>query len=253
MLVDQEFWRIPTWQKQSVGCRSHHLTHSLVFTLFLEEWTFPDSIADTINQPDLTHLIQRFIHGRIPPDSDSEASSSTSSDLPEFHAKISIYSSAVATFYAPSDVSGIGGMRCERIHAIDAWRNGPGRYDCVFVNTNPTVDGMLGLDIARVRLLFSFKHEDTIFPCALVHWFSRVGNSPDECSGMWIVKPDLAEDGTHVASVIHLDAIFRAAHLMPVYGNDAVPRYLSFTQTLDAFNSYYVNKYIDHHAFEIAS
>jgi hypothetical protein len=69
---------------------------------------------------------------------------------------------------------------------------------------------------------------------------------------MWIVKPDFNDDGTHCASVIHVDAIFRAAHLMPVYGKDAVPRYLSFTQTLDAFNSYYVNKYIDHHAFEIA-
>ena len=69
---------------------------------------------------------------------------------------------------------------------------------------------------------------------------------------MWIVKPDLAKDGTHNASVIHIDTIFRAAHIMPVYGNDPVPRHLSFTQSLDTFNSYYVNKYIDHHAFEIA-
>ena len=90
-----------------------------------------------------------------------------------------------------------------------------------------------------------------IFSCALVHWFSSVGDSPDEHTGMWIVKPDLAENGTHTASVIHIDTIFHAAHLMPVYRNDAVPRYLSFTQSLDAFNLYYVNKYIDHHAFEI--
>jgi hypothetical protein len=143
-------------------------------------------------------------------------------------------------------------MRCERIHAIHAWRNGPGRYDCVFVNTDPSVDGMLGLDIARVRLIFSFKHEDKIFPCALVHWFSRVGDSPDEHTGMWIVRPEFAEDGTQTASVIHIDTIFRAAHLMPVFGNDPVPRYLSFTDSLDSFNSYYVNKYIDHHAFEVA-
>jgi hypothetical protein len=143
-------------------------------------------------------------------------------------------------------------MRRERIHAINSWRNGPGRYDCVFINADASAEGMLGLDIARVKLLFSFKHEDTIFPCALVHRFSRVGDSPDEITGMWIVTPDLAEDGTHSASVIHIDSIFRAAHLMPVYGNNHVPRYLSFTQTLDAFKSYYVNKYIDHHAFEIA-
>ena len=143
-------------------------------------------------------------------------------------------------------------MRCERIHAITAWRNGPGRYDCIFVNTDPSVDGTLGFDIARVRLIFSFKHEGTIFPCALVHWFSWVGNSPNEHTGMWIVKPDLAEDGIPIASVIHLDTIFCAADLMPVYGNDAVPRYLSSTKSLDAFDSYYVNKYINHHAFEIA-
>ena len=109
-----------------------------------------------------------------------------------------------------------------------------------------------GFDIARVRLLFSFKYEDTTYPCALVHWFSRVGDSPDEDTGMWIVKPDFADDGTHSASVIHIDTIFRAAHIMPVYGNEPVPRYLSFSQTLDAFNLYYVNKYINHHAFEIA-
>ena len=145
-------------------------------------------------------------------------------------------------------------MRCERIHAINAWRNGPGRYDCIFVNTDSSasVDGMLGVDVARVRLFFSFKHEGTIFPCALVHWFSRLGNSPNENTGMWMVEPNLAEDGTPIASVIHLDTIFRAAHLMPVYGNVAVPRNLSSTQSLDAFDSYYVNKYIDHHAFEIA-
>jgi hypothetical protein len=143
-------------------------------------------------------------------------------------------------------------MRSERIHAISAWRNGPGRYDCVFINTDASAAGMLGLDIARVRLLFSFKHEDTIFPCALVHWFSRVGDSPDEHTGMWIVEPDFAEDGTPSASVIHIDTIYRAAHLMPKYGNGPVPRHLSSTQSLDAFNSYYVNKYIDHHAFEIA-
>ena len=117
----------------------------------LEEWTYPDTIADTINQPDLTHLIRRFIYNqnqRHQPNSESEASSSTSSDLPEFCTKISIYSSAIATFYAPSDILGIGGMCCEQIHAITAWRNGSGH--CIFVNTDPSVDGMLGFDIARV-------------------------------------------------------------------------------------------------------
>jgi hypothetical protein len=165
---------------------------------------------------------------------------------------IRVYTSAVATFYAPSDISGVGGMRYERIHAVDTWRNGPGRYDCVFVSTDSAAEGMRGFDIARVKLLFSFKHEGTIYPCALVHWYSHVGDSPDEDTGMWVVEPDCREDGAHFAAVIHLDTIFRAAHLIPVYGDEFVPTHLSFTQTLDAFRTFYINKYIDHHAFEIA-
>ncbi|KAF8264141.1 hypothetical protein EI94DRAFT_1594424 [Lactarius quietus] len=34
-------------------------------------------------------------------------------DLPSFYGKITVYPSAVATFYAPSDLSGVGSMRRE--------------------------------------------------------------------------------------------------------------------------------------------
>jgi len=164
-----------------------------------------------------------------------------------------VCASAIATFFAPSDISGIGGMRCERIRAVNTWRSGPGRYDCVFVSTDPMGEGMAGFDIARVKLFFSLKHEGIKYPCALIHWYSRMGDFPDENTGMWVVQPDIRDDETQFASVVHLDTIFRAAHLLPVYGNKFVPSYLDFSQTLDAFHSYYVNKYIDHHAFEIAS
>jgi len=214
---------------------------------------YPDIVADKIDQPDFVDLIQRFLYEQCRSDSDSEAaSSSTLSELPEFHGKISVCASAIATFFAPSDISGIGGMRCERIRAVNIWRNGPGRYDTVFVSTNPIGEGMVGFDIARVKLFFSLKHEGIKYPCALVHWYSRIGDSPDNNTGMWVVRPDVRDDETRFASVIHLDTIFRAAHLLPVYGNEFVPSYLNFSQSLDAFHSYYVNKYVDHHAFEIA-
>jgi hypothetical protein len=104
--------------------------------------------------------------------------------------KISIYPSAVATFYAPSDICGAGGMRSERIRAVTSWRNGASRFDTVFVSTDPTAEGMRGLDVARVRLFFSFSYEGVLYPCALVHWYSRKGDSPDDTTGMWIVEPD---------------------------------------------------------------
>jgi hypothetical protein len=43
-------------------------------------------------------------------------------------------------------------MHRERIRAVKSWRNGPGRYDTIFVNTASSVYGMRGLDVARVRL-----------------------------------------------------------------------------------------------------
>jgi hypothetical protein len=218
---------------------------------FIGKRIYPDIIANEIDQPDLVNLIQKFLYDQTRSDTDSQMSSSTT-DLPKFHNKISVYTSAVATFYAPSDISGVGGMRCERIHAVDTWRNGPGRYDCIFVDTDSSAEGMRGFDIARARLFFSFKHNGTKYPCVLVHWYSRVGDSPDEDTGMWVVEPDILEDGTHFAAVIHLDTIFRAAHLIAVYGDKFVPTYLTFTQSLDAFRAFYVNKYIDHHAFEVA-
>ncbi|KAG2116986.1 uncharacterized protein F5147DRAFT_742855 [Suillus discolor] len=218
----------------------------------LARWIYPELIADQIGQPNFTTLIQHFLRDQCRADSDSSSSDSSRSALPEIYEKITLYTSAVATFFAPSDLSGIGGMRYERIRAVDTWRNGPGCYDCVFVSTDSSADGMRGLDIARVRLFFSLKHDGITYPCALVQWFKRVADSPDEITGMWVVEPELLEDGARCVSVIHLDSIFRAAHLIPVFGGDFVPTNLTYSQTLDAFCTYYVNNFIDHHAYEIA-
>jgi hypothetical protein len=85
-----------------------------------------------------------------------------------------------------------------------------------------------------------------------VHWFSRVGDSPDVDTGMWVIKPDSTDDGENLVSIIHLDTVVRACQLIPIFGPQIVSRTLSCTDTLDSFTYFYVNKYVDHHAFEIA-
>lgn len=55
------------------------------------------------------------------------------------------------------------------------------------------------------------------YPCALVHWFSTVGDSPDDETGMWMVEPDFLR-GKRVLEVIHLDSILRGAHVIGVSG-----------------------------------
>jgi hypothetical protein len=207
---------------------------------------YPEDIAAEIEQPELPNLIRQFIYDQQHSDDDSNASIP---DLPMFYGKITIYPSAVAMFHAPSDTSGIGGMRRERIRAVKSWRNGPSRHDTIFVNTDSSLEGMQGLDVARVQLFFSFSHDGVEYPCALVHWFPCMGDSPDDHTGMWIVHPD---DGESPPSIIHLDTVVRAVHLLPVFGPDRVSRTISFTDTLDTFKRFYVNKFADHHAFEIA-
>jgi len=69
---------------------------------------------------------------------------------------------------------------------------------------------------------------------------------------MWVVEREVTNDGRPIASVIHLDTIIRAAHLLPVFKEGFVSKYLSFTDTLDKFQMVYVNKFVDHHVFEIA-
>lgn len=82
--------------------------------------------------------------------------------LPTIYGAISVFHSAIATFYAPSDESGIHGMRRERIRSTPSWRKGPPRRDCAFVVEDQLQSGMKGMSIVRVLLLFSFRHEGIV-------------------------------------------------------------------------------------------
>lgn len=169
---------------------------------------------------------------------------------PAIEGKICVFNSAVATFYAPSDVSGVSGMRREYIRATSSWRNGPARYDCVLVNTRLGANGARGFEVARVFLFFSFLHNDKEYPCAFIQWYSFVGTEPDEDTGLWVVEPDIGDDKDPHVAVIHIDSIFRAAHLMPVTRTASfVDRSITMHTSLDTFELFYLNRFVDHNAF----
>lgn len=98
----------------------------------------------------------------------------------------------------------------------------------------------------------SLTHLGVEYPCALIDWFSLYGDEPDADTGLWVVTPDFTQDRTPVSSIIHLDCILRAAHLLPVFGDQFLPENFHFSHSLDAFDHFFVNKYIDHHAHENA-
>jgi hypothetical protein len=104
----------------------------------------------------------------------------------------------------------------------------------------------------RPFYFFSFTYEHDHYPCALVWWFVFVGDAPCEDTGMWIVEPDLSANGSPVTSIVHLDCVVRSAHLIGSYGRELIPRHIHFSDTLSAFHAYYINKFGDHHSYEIA-
>lgn len=109
------------------------------------------------------------------------------------------------------------------------------------------------MSAARVHLFFSFKYQDNVYPCALVHWFDTYGRSQDPNTGLWIVRPayrDSRQRCCHLA-VIHLDTLLRGVHLIPNYGPYPLNRAVKFYHSLDAFSAYYVNRLADYHANEI--
>ncbi|KAG1831200.1 hypothetical protein DFJ58DRAFT_671432, partial [Suillus subalutaceus] len=104
--------------------------------------------------PQFSNLLRHFLFSQLNPDDARDPSEVPLTRCPKYDEKINVFNSACSRFFAPSYLSGIGGMHCEYICACPIWRNEHPHYDCVFVNTNPALDGMRGMDVARVLTFF---------------------------------------------------------------------------------------------------
>ncbi|KIK74682.1 hypothetical protein PAXRUDRAFT_174947, partial [Paxillus rubicundulus Ve08.2h10] len=71
-------------------------------------------------------------------------------------------------------------------------------------------------------------------------------------TGLWMVHPSFKDDRLHKLSMIHLDCMFHAVHLLPMFSSsDPIHPAVNFYNSLDAFKGYYVNNSADHHSFKI--
>ena len=156
------------------------------------------------------------------------------------------------TYVSPGDPCGVGHAFHEQIKATPSWFQGPECYDMVFVNTDDTCEGMQAMDVAWIVCFFSLLCTNGVsYPCALVHWFNYIVDEPDELTRMWMVKLSFLDDNTHYLSVVHIDSIDCAAHLIPIFGQEFVPLWVNLHNSLDVYQGFYVNHFIDHHAFEL--
>jgi len=201
--------------------------------------------------PQFSYSLCRFLYFLDNPNADPDHWP-LPEDCPEFFGHIRIHHAATATFFAPSDLCGAGGMLREYIRSTPSYRGHP-RYDTVFVITDQShqdSDGLHGIEVARVRLFFSFTYRDEHFVCALVNWFGRDDCVPDSDTGMWVVSPDEDDSGSLIYEVISVRSIARGAHLLPIFGTDSLPERFDYRLALDSFQSFFVNHFVDHRAHE---
>ncbi|KIK99620.1 hypothetical protein PAXRUDRAFT_131715, partial [Paxillus rubicundulus Ve08.2h10] len=89
------------------------------------------------------------------------------------------------------------------------------------------------------------------YPCTVICWFNKIADEPDEDTSMWMVHPSHLANNSPNYAVVHINSIYCVAHLAPIYRSHFVsPNIQWATKVLQSF---YVNKFVDHHTFEIAS
>ncbi|KAJ7429538.1 hypothetical protein B0H11DRAFT_2405483 [Mycena galericulata] len=204
------------------------------------------TLATHISQPQFPELFRRFLYEEIHGSGDPDLPPIPIDACPVFSGRITVYHSAIARFYAPSDLGGAGGMYRERIRSNPNW-HGYARRDTVLVDVGaPTMNGVV---VGRVHLFFSFAFSEQLYECALVNWLVPVGQAPDPDTGLWVVEPERYR-GVLTMAIVNLDAIARGAHLIGVYGTAALPENFHFSDSLDAFDTYFLNSYADHHMHE---
>jgi hypothetical protein len=213
-------------------------------------------VARRIGQPNLELLIRHYLQAFAPQRDHFHPvgrSDSAVDPLPHFRERITVYPSAVAKYYSPSDISGIGGMRKDRIHAVDKWFGGAGRYDTVYLKEALDEPATVpDFQIARVHLLFAFVQRGRRHACALIQDFVYVDSEPDEDVGMWVVCRAFRGSQPKMR-VIPLTLILRSAHLLPDFQGKSVPRDHIPESSLNTYHRFFLNKFIDHHSFELHS
>ncbi|KAF6745171.1 hypothetical protein DFP72DRAFT_993169 [Ephemerocybe angulata] len=203
-------------------------------------------LSQHVGLPQLEEHIRRFLFDQLNPESDVIGMDVDLAECPHVdpNLHIKVFRSATALYHAPSDVSGIGGMHREVIRATPSWQKGLPRHDCVFVEEDPEGVGFRGMNVAQ--------HRGREYQCAYVRWFEWFDTEPCSLTGLWRVRPDYTRDRRRMTSIIHIDTILRCAHLLPVFGTSRTPKKLHHSKALNAYKLFYVNKYIDYHAHEVA-
>lgn len=114
--------------------------HYLLTRLVIAYGAIPDTLAEKFGCPNFIELCRRFLYSQVYDDHHLPPEQVDIDDCPVLDYTIRVYNSASATFYAPSEVAGPGGMHRELIRCTDNWRQEHARHDTVFIQMNRDID-----------------------------------------------------------------------------------------------------------------
>ena len=109
---------------------------------------------------------------------------------------------------------------------------------------------MEGMVVARVHLFISFCYRHVDYSCALVNWFVRDDDECEHDKRLWTVSLE-EHEGQPTFDIIDVRMIACAAHLIPVFGSDPIPSNIQHYNSLDHYKYFFVNAFIDYHAYEL--
>ncbi|KAG2050399.1 hypothetical protein BDR06DRAFT_974481 [Suillus hirtellus] len=103
-------------------------------------WTVAE-LVDEVNVPHLQHFIWYFLFSQLFPNNPCNLEDVPAASCPWHEGGLYVFNSAAATFYAPSDPSGVSSMQRKQIQACPLWQN--------VSPHNDYLEGMKGLEVAR--------------------------------------------------------------------------------------------------------
>ncbi|KAG1720956.1 uncharacterized protein EDB91DRAFT_1240357 [Suillus paluster] len=171
--------------------------------------------ANNLVSPHLYTLLRRFLFEQANPDDQRAPSDIPLARCPQFDGKIQVFNSASSMFYAPVTAAGLAACGGNTSVPVPFGETKHPGMTGVFVNTDAGIS----------------------YPCAVVRWFDKASEpGPTKTQGCGSSSPSFDTDNSPFVGIIHF-----------------IPRDLKHYDSYDAFQAFYVNKFADHHAFEIAS
>ena len=123
-------------------------------------------LSQVLFLPSLPGLISCFFYEQLNPGLTIPVEEILLSKCPSYMGKVFLYPLAMAMYYAPSNISGLGGMFHERIWSVFFWHGSSQWQDCVFITQDEDIPGFQGLLIGQVLAFLKLKHEGTSYPVA---------------------------------------------------------------------------------------